>query len=340
MSPGRRCLRPPQRARRLRRPSGDAVAVGDPAADRRDARQRNGAGRSSVRSRRRLGDQPADRHGRTIPAIAGVYVDQATQRVTIVGKSDRHDDDHDRGRARRFAATCPVRVAFYAGSVADRIVRFGSPAIPRRPTSCASRLSRAVRDAAQARPDAQVVVTRRRRSRSTALLEQDDVASFDVPVLIQGSGELRGRRLDPRRRAERRGSAHLARLADGQRLSRAPDGRRHALHRRSALRSSRRAFSTSTTIRRANRTGASSCARRISRASLRSCSSSAVAAARRRNEMDVGHTATKRFLVNVVQNQGRLLTLAGNSTTRHRRAGLAARQRRLQLAAAARPLGR
>lgn len=33
------------------------------------------------------------------------------------------------------------------------------------------------------------------------------------------------------------------------------------------------------------------------------------------NEMEVGHTATKRFLVNVVQNQGRLLTLAGNSTT-------------------------
>jgi hypothetical protein len=33
------------------------------------------------------------------------------------------------------------------------------------------------------------------------------------------------------------------------------------------------------------------------------------------NEMEVGHTATKRFLVNVVQNQGRLLTLPANSTT-------------------------
>jgi hypothetical protein len=31
--------------------------------------------------------------------------------------------------------------------------------------------------------------------------------------------------------------------------------------------------------------------------------------------MEVGHTATKRFLVNVVQNQGRLLTLPGSSST-------------------------
>ncbi|MBV9027095.1 MAG: hypothetical protein JO311_00635, partial [Candidatus Eremiobacteraeota bacterium] len=32
------------------------------------------------------------------------------------------------------------------------------------------------------------------------------------------------------------------------------------------------------------------------------------------NEMEVGHAATRRFLVNVVQNQGRLLTIPGNST--------------------------
>ena len=32
------------------------------------------------------------------------------------------------------------------------------------------------------------------------------------------------------------------------------------------------------------------------------------------NEMEVGHSATRNFLVNVVQNQGRLITLPGNST--------------------------
>ena len=43
------------------------------------------------------------------------------------------------------------------------------------------------------------------------------------------------------------------------------------------------------------------------------------------NEMEVGHTATKRFLVNVVQNQGRLLTLAGNTSLEHRLARSAGR---------------
>ena len=76
--------------------------------------------------------------------------------------------------------------------------------------------------------------------------------------------------------------------------------------RRSASANRRRAFSTSTTIRPGSRTR-----RVVLRVDNQSREPSIVQFISGRggpssNEMEVGHTATKRFLINVVQNQGRL----------------------------------
>jgi len=87
--------------------------------------------------------------------------------------------------ARGLRRDVPVRVAFYAGAVADRITLplTGDPASGE---FVREQVAQAVRASAQPRPSAQVVVT----SDDVPFhrnLEQDDVASFDVPVLIQGN---------------------------------------------------------------------------------------------------------------------------------------------------------
>ncbi len=84
------------------------------------------------------------------PAIAGVYVDSATQRVTVLGKapgttvvtiSDLRGVHRD----------VPVRVAYYAGAVADRIELqlTGDPASA---DFVREQVSRSVREAAQVAP--------------------------------------------------------------------------------------------------------------------------------------------------------------------------------------------
>ncbi len=81
-----------------------------------------------------------------------------------------------------------IRVAYFAGSIADHVTVLltGDPASAE---FVREQVGRAVKEAAQPRPGAQVLVTSDdvpvRRP-----LEQDDVSGFDVPVLIQGNQYL------------------------------------------------------------------------------------------------------------------------------------------------------
>ncbi|MBV8530666.1 MAG: hypothetical protein JO104_05060 [Candidatus Eremiobacteraeota bacterium] len=245
------------------------------------------------------------------PAIASVSIDQASQRVTITGKipgttivtvSD----------VRGVSRDVPVRVAYFAGAIAQRITvaLTGDPASSE---FVREQASRAVREAAQTRPGAQVVVS----ADDVPLrhpLEQDDIASFDVPVLIQGNDllEVDGSthvdvqnvavpRISPDslmvsdypERLTENGMLFTADLRDQQ------PSRFLYFHYNPPDQPSRRIV-----LRAENLSREPSIVQFISG---RGGPSS--------NEMEVGHTATKRFLVNLVQNQGRLLTLAGNSST-------------------------
>ncbi len=217
----------------------------------------------------------------------------------------------------------PVRVAYYAGTIADRITL----ALTGDPAS-----AEFVRERSRARGQKRgVTATRRPGRRHLRRRPRPRLTRPGRRRLVRRSGadseprRLGSRRLDPRRRAERCGAAHLARLAHGERLSRALDRERHPLHRRSASRSNRRAFSTSTTTRPDNPTGGSFCAPRIFRASLRSCSSLAVAAARRRTRWMSAIPQRSGFWSTSCRIKGGCLTLAGNSSTVYRRAGSARR---------------
>ena len=123
----------------------------------------------------------------TDSSIANVTVDEASQRVTIFGKMPGATTVTV-SDARGLRSEVAVRVAYYAGTIADRVTLLitGDPASSE---FVREEAARAVREAAQVRPGAQVVVSsddvRARRP-----LDQDDVASFDVPVLIQGNGDF------------------------------------------------------------------------------------------------------------------------------------------------------
>ncbi len=69
------------------------------------------------------------------------------------------------------------------------------------------------------------------------------------------------------------------------------------------------------------------------------CSLSADAAARRKTKWRPGHVATKAFLVNALQNQGRLITIPANTSMAIVTTGYSRRHRRLQHFAVARIVG-
>lgn len=245
------------------------------------------------------------------PAIAGVTVDSVSQRVTIFGKTPGTTvvTIADLRGVRR---DVPVRVAFYAGTVADRIeLRItGDPASAE---FVREQVANAVRAAAQARPDAQVVVTADDVP-IRGSLDQDDVASFDVPVLIQGRQELEvdgSTHVDVQNVAVPRISPDSLMVSDyPERLT--ENGMLFSADLRSEQPSRFLYFHYNPPGQPDRRI--------VLRAENLSREPSIVQFISGRggpspNEMEVGHTATKRFLVNVVQNQGRLLTLAGNSAT-------------------------
>ena len=245
------------------------------------------------------------------PSIAGVTVDQSSQRVTIFGKAPG-TTTVTISDARGLRRDVPVRVAYYAGTIASHttLLLTGDPASAE---FVREQAARAVRDAAQGRPGAQVIVSsddvQIHRS-----LDQDDVASFDVPVLIQGNGDFEvdgSTRVDVQNVAVPRISPDSLMVSDyPERLTQ--DGILFTADLRSEQPSRFLYFhynppgqpDRQIVLRAENLSREPSIVQFISGRGGPSP-----------NEMEVGHTATKRFLVNVVQNQGRLLALPGNSTT-------------------------
>lgn len=245
------------------------------------------------------------------PSLAAVTVDQSSQRITISGKAPGATVvtvTDVRGLRRDI----PVTIAYYAGAVAPHVslMLTGDPASA---DFVRDQVARAVRDVTQLRPGAQVIVS----SDDVAFhgaLNQDDVASFDVPVLIQGNNllEVDGKtQVDVQNVAVPRISPDSLMVSDyPERLT--ENGMLFTADLRSEQPSRFLYFHY-------NPPGQPS-RRIVLRAQNLSREPSIVQFISGRggpspNEMEVGHTATKRFLVNVVQNQGRLLTLAGNSTT-------------------------
>lgn len=117
------------------------------------------------------------------PAVVDVGVDQAAQTLTLAGKAPGTTTITIADQ-RGLTAGVPVRVAYYAGTVAtDASVRItGDPASP-------AFVKRAALVAAlqlvQTRPGAQVVATADEITYN-APLAQDNVATITVPILIQG----------------------------------------------------------------------------------------------------------------------------------------------------------
>jgi hypothetical protein len=245
------------------------------------------------------------------PSVATVAVDQASQRVTLTGKAPGATVvtvSDSRGLRR----DVPVRVAYYAGSAAN-LITLALTGDPASGEFVREEVATAVKDGALPRPGAQVVVS----SDDVPLrhtLEQDDVASFDVPVLIQGEQYF-----------EVDGSTHVdvqnvavPRISpDSLMVSDYPE----RLTENGTLFTADLRYEQPSRFLYFHYNPPGQPDRRIVlRADNLSREPSIVQFISGRggplpNEMEVGHAATKRFLVNVVQNQGRLLTLAGNSST-------------------------
>ena len=244
------------------------------------------------------------------PSIVDVSVDQTTQTVTLTGKNPGATvvtvSD-----ARGLTRDVPVRVAYFAGTVAPRIVVeiTGDPASA---DFIRDVVARSVHDAATARQGAQIVLGPDDVPYS-GTLAQDNDTEFDVPVLIQGAQYFEVNasthvevhnvavpRISPEslmvsdypERLEENGTLFTADLKSEQ------PSRFLYFHYNPPGQPDRRI------VLRAENHGAEP-------AMLQFISGRGGPSP---NEMEAGHTCTKTFLVDVVQNQGRLLSVPANSS--------------------------
>jgi hypothetical protein len=118
------------------------------------------------------------------PAIVDAVVDQTNETVTLTGKAPGATAIGITDQRNLPAIVVPVRVAYNAGTIADSAsIRItGDPASASFVKEQAVAAARAL---AQARTGAQVVATADEVQFSQPLA-QDDVATVDVPMLIQG----------------------------------------------------------------------------------------------------------------------------------------------------------
>ncbi len=244
------------------------------------------------------------------PSLVSISVDQPSLRVTLtglaVGTTTLHISD-----ARGVTRDVPVRVANYAGAIEPHLSLqlTGDPASAQ---FVREQVSNALETATRARPGADVVVTQDDVP-MRGPLEQDDVASFDVPVLIQGNQyfEVDGStRVDvvnvavpPISPNSLMVSDYPERLTENGTLFTADlrydePSRFLYFHYNPGGQPDRRIV-----LRAANLSSEPSIVQFISGQGGPSS-----------NEMEAGHSATRRFLVNVVQNQGRLITIPGKSS--------------------------
>ncbi len=243
-------------------------------------------------------------------AIAVATLDATSERLNVFGKSPGQTvvtlTD-----ARGVRRDVPVRVAYYAGTIAPQVTVdvTGDPASSEFVREQAASL---VRGAARPRPGAQIVVTADDVPFHGSL-DQDDVAAFDVPVLIQSREDLE---VDGTTRVEVRNIAVPRISPDSLMVSDYPErltetgtlftsdlrgqqpSRFLYFHYNPPGQPDRRIF-----LRAENLSREPAIVQIISGRGGPSG-----------NEMEVGHAATKRFLVDVEQNQGRLLTIDGNTS--------------------------
>jgi hypothetical protein len=244
------------------------------------------------------------------PAIVDVAIDQNAQTVTLSGKvpgSTVVTVTDARGLTR----DVPVRVAYYAGTVGERTTL----EVTGNPTSAdyvRQEAVGAVVRAAQLRPGAQIIVNGDDVP-FNGTLAQDGVTSFTVPVLLQGNNyfEVNGStRVDVRNIAAPRISPESLMVSDyPERLE------ENGMLFQTQLKSeqpSRFLYFHYNPPGQPDR-------RIVLRASNPSNQPALVQFISGRggptpNEMDAGHRATKAFLVDVAQNQGRLIEIPANTS--------------------------
>ncbi len=187
------------------------------------------------RSHDRLGDQPADRslRRRSVDRFRFDRSKRAARdrRRQSAGRNDRHRQR--RPRAARATSRCASRIT--PARFADRVSRRSSPAILRRPSSCASRSPRAS-EAAQASARARKSSSAPTTCRFIAPSSKTTSHRFKVPVLVarQRYFEVDGAtHVDVQNVAVPRISPDSLMVSDyPERL----DGKRRALHRGSSRR--------------------------------------------------------------------------------------------------------
>jgi hypothetical protein len=244
------------------------------------------------------------------PSIADASVDQPSSTVILSGKKPG-TTVVTISDARGLTRDVGIRVAYYAGSVASQTTLSitGDPASA---DFVRQEVAAAVVRAAQARPNAQIVVSSDDISFS-GTLAQDRVAVVSVPVLIQGTDYIEvdaTTRVDVRNVAAPRISPDSLMVSDyPERLE--ENGTLFTADLRSEQPSRFLYFHYNPPGQPARRV--------VLRVDNRSPEPANVQFISGRggptsNEMEAGHVATRAFLINVVQNQGRLITIPGNSS--------------------------
>lgn len=244
------------------------------------------------------------------PAVVDVAVDQASQTVTLSGKKPG-STVVTISDARGLTRDVPVRVAFPAGTAVSQTTLSitGDPASA---DFIRQEVAAAVVRSAQVRPGAQVVVTPDDVS-FKGILAQDHVAVLTIPVLIQGDAYFE---VDATTRVDVRNVAAPRISPDSLMVSDYPERLEENGSLFTAdLRSDRPSRFLYFHYNPPGQPGR----RIVLRADNHSSQPAMVQFISGRggpspNEMAAGHTATRAFLINVVQNQGRLISIPGNTS--------------------------
>ncbi len=244
------------------------------------------------------------------PTVADVAVDQSDQTVTVSGKAPGTTTiavSDQRG----ITGELPVRVAYNAGRIADAAtIRItGDPASADFVKEQAAAIARSL---AVPRQNAQVVVTTDQIAFNQPL-RQDDVTQIDVPVLVQGEQYFT---VEGTTRVRIENMAAPKILPQSLMVSDFPERltENGVLFTSDLLRTQPSRFlyfhynppgqpDRRIVLRAENRSGEPALVQFISGAGGPAP-----------NEMAVGHTATRRFLERLVQNEGQIIVVPGSSS--------------------------
>ncbi len=244
------------------------------------------------------------------PAVVDVSVDQPSSTVTLSGKTPGATvvtiSD-----ARGLRRDVPVRVAFYAGS-APQSLTISLTGDPASADFIRAQVAASVIHATQVRPGAQVVVGPDDVPIRNDLA-QDRVAVAAVPVLIQGNAYFE---VDATTRVDVRNVAAPRISPDSLMVSDYPE---RLEENGSLFTADLRSEQPSRFLYFHYNPPGQPDRRVVLRADNHSSQPAIVQFISGRggptpNEMEAGHVATKLFLINVVQNQGRLITIPANTS--------------------------